>query len=78
MPKLFGTPFALAAYPPNGGWRPARTPTMGGVRVYSVQAFSPTVNMRSVKVLQASDLVFVERLHFATGQQYSDAVNVFQ
>ena len=32
--------------------------------------------MCSVKVLQASDLVFVKRLRLTTGQQYSDAVNV--
>ena len=34
------------------------------------------VNMCSVKVLQASDLIFVKRLRLTTGQQHSDAVNV--
>ena len=32
--------------------------------------------MCSVKVLQASDLVFVKRLRLTAGQKYSDAVNV--
>ena len=54
--------------------RPA--PLKGGVPPRWGGCTLVQVNMCSVKVFQASDLVFVKRLRLTAGQQYSDAVNV--